>query len=476
MVFCLNRIKKSESLAQSAKIKQDQNHSSCVNQTAKTKFPHTYAVPQPNKNSRKMPVAGTDHLADKLRQNWMAKYPLDTCSNGGINLDDSLTSLNWLHSLNIMKLATPTPPPSPDPYEDCHYTKNFKVNPNAVLNVSYASPVIKTEPIFQITDTVPSPPTTPDSDSIDFKNNPYVKPPYSYATLICMAMKETKKTKITLSAIYNWITENFMYYRMADPSWQNSIRHNLSLNKCFQKVPRRKDEPGKGGFWRINPDYNDMIENGVLKKRRCGRDIVCPTPVKRVRREDYNPSFSAIHPRIDANMNQIVHFEDDTYKEDFNWAAIMNQDIEVAGTRVKTEIILDKVDIEASPLIAMSPPTSETNSDDFSIEEFFTQSSGDDPLDFITNDPLDLTINGHYIKAPEWWDESMNNMNSEHLIGLSTCENNGLHTPVSSSPVRDQEYPAWVTIQADSDLPHIETAFDVDNLFDIENIPSPNVL
>ena len=61
-------------------------------------------------------------------------------------------------------------------------------------------------------------------DKIDYKNNPYVKPPYSYATLICMAMRETKTNKITLSGIYNWITENFVYYRNADPSWQVSVQ------------------------------------------------------------------------------------------------------------------------------------------------------------------------------------------------------------------------------------------------------------
>lgn len=49
---------------------------------------------------------------------------------------------------------------------------------------------------------------------------------------------------------------------------QNSIRHNLSLNKCFIKVPRQKDEPGKGGFWKIDPQYAERLLSGSYKKRR----------------------------------------------------------------------------------------------------------------------------------------------------------------------------------------------------------------
>lgn len=56
-------------------------------------------------------------------------------------------------------------------------------------------------------------------EMIDFKTNGSIKPPYSYATLICMAMK-ANKNKMTLSAIYRWIKENFLYYQKADPSWQ----------------------------------------------------------------------------------------------------------------------------------------------------------------------------------------------------------------------------------------------------------------
>jgi len=186
--------------------------------TVKTKYPQVHTVHQQQVTSR-MPVLTRDHLALRLRQNWMAKYPTDTCSNGGTNLDDSLTSLNWLQNLNILKIATPTPPSSPGPAFGDY--RNIKVNPNSILNVACGPPPTKMyEMRFPPADTPPMTPTTLGGDSVDYKTNPYVKPPYSYATLICMAMKETKKSKITLSAIYNWITDNFMYYRLADPSWQ----------------------------------------------------------------------------------------------------------------------------------------------------------------------------------------------------------------------------------------------------------------
>ena len=54
---------------------------------------------------------------------------------------------------------------------------------------------------------------------IDYKNDADAKPPYSYAALICLAMKDTKK-KMTLSQIYKWIRDSFAYYRKADKSWQ----------------------------------------------------------------------------------------------------------------------------------------------------------------------------------------------------------------------------------------------------------------
>ena len=83
------------------------------------------------------------------------------------------------------------------------------------------------------------------------------KPPYSYASLIRLAILSSPGQRATLADIYKWIQDQFLYYRnQTNLGWKNSIRHNLSLNKCFMKVARSRHDPGKGCYWAINQLYS----------------------------------------------------------------------------------------------------------------------------------------------------------------------------------------------------------------------------
>ena len=133
--------------------------------------------------------------------------------------DDDLTSLNWLQNNDILKgfeVSATVPPMSPS--RDANGDL-FDTPPRGGQAKGPFSP-----------------------DSLVNKRKSPSKPPYSFSSLIFMAIEEAPGKKLPVKDIYNWIMEHFPYFRDARLGWKNSVRHNLSLNKCFKKVDKDKGQ------------------------------------------------------------------------------------------------------------------------------------------------------------------------------------------------------------------------------------------
>lgn len=116
--------------------------------------------------------------------------------------EGDLTNLTWLQNItNIMSLPQfSIPPMSPNPQTKTPQTTRLQ---------KFNDTIAKCQKDFT-------------DNKEEYRTDSEKKPPYSYSTLICVAMRYNDN-KMTLAAIYSWIRENFKYYRNADPTWQVSF-------------------------------------------------------------------------------------------------------------------------------------------------------------------------------------------------------------------------------------------------------------
>ncbi|KAK1791379.1 hypothetical protein P4O66_013386, partial [Electrophorus voltai] len=155
--------------------------------------------------------------------------------------DEELTNLNWLHEnlLQNFTLGGPEAQASPSPLFDIEgRSEHFSSSP-ASSACSRAN----------------------DQDSLKSK------PPFSFSLLIYMAIEQSPSKSLPVKDIYGWILEHFPYFSSAPTGWKNSVRHNLSLNKCFRKVEKSLGKVnGKGSLWCVDPEYRPNLIQALKKQ------------------------------------------------------------------------------------------------------------------------------------------------------------------------------------------------------------------
>ncbi|KAL4242065.1 hypothetical protein ABKN59_000561 [Abortiporus biennis] len=137
---------------------------------------------------------------------------------------------------------------------------------------------------------------------------PGSKPFYPYSTLIRYAIKGAPNQKLLLEDIYYAIESRFPYFRTAPPGWKNSVRHNLSLNPCFEKVPRPLTDRGKGSYWTVNDNVDPRTGVHRVRKKKSkgskssrGQQQVQQEPQSIIEEDvDYHPAMAPPPPPPDA--------------------------------------------------------------------------------------------------------------------------------------------------------------------------------
>ncbi|WBW73931.1 DNA-binding forkhead transcription factor Fhl1 [Schizosaccharomyces osmophilus] len=186
---------------------------------------------------------------------------------------------------------------TPHPLESFPYSSEYKpqtVSPQSIQRQASSdfssAPSANPETLRNLSETPPNNAIPPKQTSVDqesnhpsasiplhpgLESNPppnfgdiYQKPNLSYANLIARTLISNSNKKMTLGDICEWISHTWPYYQYQPPAWHNSIRHNLSLNKAFIRIPRRQNESGKGSFWILDPSYIDQFEGNMFRKTK----------------------------------------------------------------------------------------------------------------------------------------------------------------------------------------------------------------
>ena len=134
----------------------------------------------------------------------------------------------------------------------------------------------------------------------------------SYTEMIAKVILSDTSTAKTLQDIYRTMEQSHPFLQQRGRSWKNSVRHTLSFNECFLKVPR--EDSGQRCNWTVHPRYLHRFSIGNFKSSKifCRRS----RPLKDSGKQTYDipkPYETAAsgrvgeHIRLKSNQQECVH-------------------------------------------------------------------------------------------------------------------------------------------------------------------------
>ncbi|GAB7329423.1 hypothetical protein MBLNU13_g01212t1 [Cladosporium sp. NU13] len=92
-----------------------------------------------------------------------------------------------------------------------------------------------------------------------------------YAQLLYRCLRDAPDHTMALKDVYKWVRQYSQKARdSAGTGWQNSVRHNLSMNAAFERVASSAIHgPKKGSLWRLT---RQALQDGVISTTRYRKD------------------------------------------------------------------------------------------------------------------------------------------------------------------------------------------------------------
>lgn len=105
----------------------------------------------------------------------------------------------------------------------------------------------------------------------------------NYKNIIIEALKASPTKKLSLAEIYSYFENKYGFPQEDSTTWKNSIRHNLSVNNIFKRVPRDENIFSmRGMLWTIadssadkgkDEDISEIVDYRSITKHKFGKNM-----------------------------------------------------------------------------------------------------------------------------------------------------------------------------------------------------------